>query len=71
MEELQRRQTDPETEPFNNTNNGEVIDAPISKERDESDPFTKPTSGGLLAVWKWAIMLPLYFLCKITIPDCR
>jgi len=71
MEELQRRQTDPESEPFNNTNNGEVIDAPISKERDESDPFTKPTSGGLLAVWKWAIMLPLYFLCKITIPDCR
>merc|ERR1719278_1636020 len=34
-------------------------------------PFEKPRKGGLLAVIKWAIMLPLYALAKITIPDCR
>ena len=71
MEELQRGQVDPESEFLNNHENGEVRDVPISKERDESDPFTKPTSGGLLAVWKWAIMLPLYFICRLTIPDCK
>ena len=43
---------------------------PISKEP-EYGPFEKPRKGGLLAVIKWAIMLPLYALAKITIPDCR
>ena len=43
---------------------------PISKEP-EYGPFEKPRKGGLLAVIKWVIMLPLYALAKITIPDCR
>jgi hypothetical protein len=43
---------------------------PISKEP-EYGPLEKPRKGGLLAVIKWAIMLPLYALAKITIPDCR
>ena len=41
------------------------------REPEDSDPFTKPTSGGLLALWKWALMLPLYYLSCYTIPDCR
>ena len=78
MEELQRGgqgHHDPDSESFNFENNGDgnhVTQAPVTKDKDdESDPFTKPTSGGLLALCKWAIMLPLYFLCRFTIPDCR
>ena len=77
MEELERRgQHDPDCESINfengsDGNNHLSAPASVTKDKDESDPFTKPTSGGLLAVWKWAIMLPLYFLCRFTIPDCR
>lgn len=76
MEELERRgQHDPDCESINFENgsdgNNHLSAPPVTKDKDESDPFTKPTSGGLLAVWKWAIMLPLYFLCRFTIPDCR
>ena len=73
MEELQRSQRDPDSESFNFENgDGNHVTEPVTaKDKDESDPFTKPTSGGLLALCKWAIMLPLYFLCRFTIPDCR
>jgi len=67
MEELQRQQqglTDPEGQGFDEP------PEPISKEP-EYGPFEKPRKGGLLAVIKWVIMLPLYALAKITIPDCR
>ena len=64
MEDLQR---DPELNP-------EMADEPpppVNKQPDQVDPFEKPVGKGLFALIKWAVMLPLYFLAKITIPDCR
>ena len=65
MEDLQR---DPELNP-------EMADGehppPINKQPEPEDPFEKPVGKGLFAIIKWAVMLPLYFLAKITIPDCR
>ena len=62
MEEIQRQQglTDPE-----DLVGHDETPAPIYKDPDEADnPLSKPTKGGLLAVSKWALMFPLYFLAK-------
>lgn len=72
MEEIERQQQrnrDPED--FTVVADDEFNQEPISKNPEPDNPFEKPTRGGLLAVIKWAIMLPLYSLAYFTIPDCR
>jgi sodium/potassium/calcium exchanger 4 len=45
-------------------------DGDIIKKPQENDPFTRPTNS-ILGVVKFYIMLPLYYLARFTIPDCR
>ena len=71
MEDLQR---DPELSPTFDEAMSPSSKRPQKPEKEmpeEDDPFEKPVGKGLFAIIKWAIMLPLYFLAKYTIPDCR
>ena len=66
LEEIQRQQQgDPEGQGYDEAPPEAVSKVP------EYSPLEKPRKGGLPAVIKWAIMLPLYVISKFTIPDCR
>lgn len=35
------------------------------------NPLEKPTSGGNIAIATWAVVYPIHYMCRLTIPDCR
>ncbi|XP_026474447.1 probable sodium/potassium/calcium exchanger CG1090 [Ctenocephalides felis] len=39
--------------------------------QEQSDPLVKPTEGGLPAQISWAIVYPIHYMCRLTMPDCK
>lgn len=36
-----------------------------------SNPLEKPVDGGKLAEISWAIVYPIHYMCRLTMPDCK
>lgn len=41
------------------------------KAQDIVNPLDKPVDGGLPAQISWAIVYPIHYMCRLTMPDCR
>lgn len=41
------------------------------KAHDIGNPLEKPVDGGLPAQISWAIVYPIHYMCRLTMPDCR
>lgn len=41
------------------------------KQSEIVNPLDKPTDGGLPGVISWAIVYPIHYMCRLTMPDCR
>lgn len=38
---------------------------------EQVNPLEKPIDGGPIALATWAIVYPIHYMCRLTIPDCR
>lgn len=41
------------------------------KAQEPTNPLEKPVDGGLPAQISWAVVYPIHYMCRLTMPDCR
>lgn len=41
------------------------------KSHELTNPLEKPVDGGILAQISWAVVYPIHYMCRLTMPDCR
>lgn len=51
--------------------NPEVYKSKEIKQAEIVNPLDKPIDGGLPAQISWAIVYPIHYMCRLTMPDCR